>query len=166
MEDKMGRKKEKSQEVRKSSNIKTKKNRNRSNAMTYTLIGFLVLVLLGGAYFYAGSNRVPKIDYDAIKDVSELRGWEMNPILSSQRFFGVASKAYKVAAEIPDVMDSLYCYCNCMLHSGHKSLKTCFTNNHGANCGICIDQALRAYELHKEGKDILTIRKMIDKEFA
>ncbi len=162
----MGRNEIKTSPSKKGSNMKKGAN-NKKNSTTYTLIGVLVVGLLVTAYLLGGSgSKVPVIDYDSIKDVSELREWEMNPILSSQRFFGVASRAYKVAAEIPDVMDSLYCYCNCMIHSGHKSLKTCFTNEHGANCGICIDQALRAYELHKEGKDILTIRKKIDKEFA
>jgi hypothetical protein len=162
----MERKNDNSGTPKKSSNIKKGASKKKSSS-TYALLGFLVVGLLVAAYLFGGSgSRGTAIDYDSIKDVSELRGWEMDPILSSQRFFGVASKAYKVAAEIPDVMDSLYCYCNCMIHSGHKSLKSCFTNEHGANCGICIDQALRAYELHKEGKDILTIRKIIDKEFA
>ena len=151
---------------KKGSNIK-KRASKKKNSSTYALLGFLAVGLLVAVYLFGGSgSRGTTIDYDSIKDVSELREWEMNPILSSQRFFGVASRAYKAAADIPDVMDSLYCYCNCMIHSGHKSLKTCFTNEHGANCGICIDQALRAYELHKEGKDTLTIRKKIDKEFA
>jgi hypothetical protein len=162
----MGIKEFKNSAPKKGGNEKNKKYAKKSSFSTYVIIGALAIGL-GGAYLLTGTgSRGTTIDYDSIKDVSELREWEMNPILSSQRFLGVASRAYKVAAEIPDVMDSLYCYCNCMIHSGHKSLKTCYTNEHGANCGICIDQALRAYELHKEGKDILTIRKIIDKEFA
>ncbi|HLA51310.1 MAG TPA: PCYCGC motif-containing (lipo)protein [Thermodesulfobacteriota bacterium] len=43
---------------------------------------------------------------------------------------------------------------------------TCYVTEHGAECDICIDEAIRAYELYKEGKDTLTIRKTIDKEFS
>lgn len=162
----MERKNDKSGISKRSGNIKKGASKKKSSS-TYAFLGFLVVGLLVAAYLFGGSGgRGTAIDYDSIKDVSELRGWETNAILSSYSFLGVASRAYKVAAEIPDVMDSLHCYCNCMIHSGHKSLKTCFTNEHGANCGICINQALRAYELHKEGEDILTIRKIIDKEFA
>lgn len=162
----MVKNKNKASPPKKGSNVRRRAN-SKKKSTTYALIGVLVIGLLVTVYLLGGSGgKVSVIDYDSIKNVSELRGWETNPILSSQRFFGVASRAYKAAAEIPDVMDSIYCYCNCMIHSGHKSLKTCFTNNHGANCGICINQALKAYELDKEGKDILTIRKEIDEEFA
>ena len=45
---------------------------------------------------------------------------------------GKAAAAHRVAREIPDVLDQLYCYCGCDKHQGHKSLLSCFTDGHAA----------------------------------
>lgn len=43
-------------------------------------------------------------------------------------------KAYQVAKEIPWVLDSIYCYCMCEESPvfKHKSLLSCYVNNHAA----------------------------------
>ena len=48
---------------------------------------------------------------------------------------------------------------------GHMSLLTCFVDQHGAYCDICINEALMAKEMHSAGADIPTIRKAVDKKF-
>jgi len=127
------------------------------------LIG-LSVVGLGGGYLlstYLGSHNE-----ETIKDVSVLRGGETRPTLSPAQFTGKTSNTYEIAREIPEILDSLYCYCDCKKHFGHKSLLTCYVDDHAAYCDVCMDEAIRAYELFKQGKDILTIRKTIDREFA
>ena len=57
---------------------------------------------------------------------------ETRPTLDPARFVGKASAAHQVAREIPDVLDQLYCYCACDKHLGHKSLLSCYTDNHAA----------------------------------
>ena len=57
---------------------------------------------------------------------------EKKPVLSPALFVGQTARAYRVAQEIPDVLDQLYCYCECDKHLGHKSLLSCFTDDHGA----------------------------------
>lgn len=74
--------------------------------------------------------------------------------------------AYQAAQEIPEVLDSLYCYCDCEKHLGHKSLLSCYVDEHAVHCDICINEALMAYDLHKQGADIKTIREKVDKEFS
>ncbi len=128
-----------------------------------TLIALMAIALIGG---YWVSSYFGVSDKGAVMDVSSLRGGETRPTLSPARFTGKAADAYKIAMEIPDVLDSLYCYCHCEKHYGHKSLLSCYVDEHGANCDICMDEAIRAYELFKQGKDILTIRKTIDREFS
>ncbi|MBI5286087.1 MAG: hypothetical protein HY878_00660 [Deltaproteobacteria bacterium] len=93
-------------------------------------------------------------------------GGEKGSILSPNLFKGKTAYTYQIAKEIPDVLDSIYCYCHCQKHSGHKSLLSCYTDNHAAFCDICQDEAIIAYELYKEGKDVQTIKKMVDKRFA
>jgi uncharacterized protein YbaR (Trm112 family) len=57
---------------------------------------------------------------------------EKKPVLSPALFVGQTARAYRIAQEIPDILDQLYCYCECDKHLGHKSLLSCFTDDHGA----------------------------------
>ena len=57
---------------------------------------------------------------------------ETRPTLDPARFVGKAAAAHRVAREIPDVLDRLYCYCRCDKHMGHKSLLSCYTDGHAA----------------------------------
>ena len=41
-------------------------------------------------------------------------------------------KAYQVAKDIPWVLDSIYCYCHCDVFSKHKSLLSCYVDDHAA----------------------------------
>jgi len=57
---------------------------------------------------------------------------ETRPTLDPAQFVGRAAAAHRVAREIPDVLDQLYCYCGCDKHQGHKSLLSCYTDGHAA----------------------------------
>ena len=57
---------------------------------------------------------------------------EARATLDPARFVGKAALAHQVAREIPDVLDQLYCYCECDKHVGHKSLLSCYTDGHAA----------------------------------
>lgn len=141
---------------------KIKKN-NSKKWFTPVIIS-LSVIGLGGGYWvssYFGGNHS-----EEITDLASIKGGETRPTMSPALFVGKASAAYAVAKEIPEVLDHIHCYCECKKHHNHKSLLTCYVTKHGAECDICIDEAIRAYELYKEGKDTLTIRKTIDKEFS
>ena len=86
-------------------------------------------------------------------------------VLNSAIFAGKAGKAYKIAAEIPKVLDSLFCYCYCKKEHNHKNLLTCFTNDHGSKCEICINETLYAYQLYKKGKSLDEIILAVDRKF-
>ena len=94
------------------------------------------------------------------------RGAETRPTLQPSDFTGETALAFQAALEIPEVLDSLYCYCDCEKHSGHKSLLSCYVDEHAVYCDICINEALMAHELHKKGEGIDAIRKAIDERFA
>jgi hypothetical protein len=57
---------------------------------------------------------------------------ETRPTLDPALFVGKAATAHRVAREIPDVLDQLYCYCQCDKHQGHPSLLSCYTDGHAA----------------------------------
>lgn len=84
------------------------------------------------------------------------------PTLSPELFTGNKRLAYLAAKEIPQTLAQLPCYCHCDKSLGHKSLHSCFESEHGANCGICMGEALMAYNLEKRAKLSATeIRKQI-----
>ncbi len=57
---------------------------------------------------------------------------ETRPTLAPATFTGEAAAAYRVAREIPDVLDALTCYCSCRDDYGHVSLLSCYTDGHAA----------------------------------
>ncbi len=130
------------------------------------IIAVVIVIFIGG-YFYNKHTR----DYPiAIKDVSAanidaLRGGETRPTLSPVLFIGEIARAYNIARENLELLDSIYCYCNCKKSFGHKSLLTCFVDQHAVNCDICQDQALYAHSLYKKNNDIAKVRVAVDKRF-
>jgi hypothetical protein len=74
------------------------------------------------------------------------------PTLAPEMFQGTVRAAYAAVREIPETIAQLPCYCHCDRSVGHKSLYSCFVDDHGANCGICMNEALTAYKLQKEQK--------------
>lgn len=94
------------------------------------------------------------------------KGGETRATLQPSQYTGDTALAYQAAMEIPEVLDSLYCYCDCEKHSGHKSLLSCYVDEHAVHCDICIYEALMAHDLHKKGQGIDVIRKAIDERFG
>lgn len=106
---------------------------------------------------------------------SQWRGGETAPILDAaqfrgQTFMGLDVEAgYRAAAEIPDVLDELFCYCFCEdpVHSpAHKSLRSCFTDLHASQCVVCQKEVMRARELVRQGVPLPKIERAIDAEFS
>jgi hypothetical protein len=70
----------------------------------------------------------------AQKDESLRRG-EVRATLDPRMFSDPrVREAYRVAKEIPWVLDSIYCYCKCEESPAfrHKSLLSCYVDNHAA----------------------------------
>jgi len=74
-------------------------------------------------------------------------------------------RAYEAAREAPQVLDGLYCHCQCREHFGHRSLLTCFQSEHGASCDICIGEAILAAEMHRQGRTFEEIRREVDARY-
>lgn len=69
---------------------------------------------------------------------------------------------YAEVAKIPQVIDGIYCYCHCSEHHDHRSLLSCFEDDHGAQCEICLAEAFGAAMMHREGASLDEIRRVID----
>jgi hypothetical protein len=72
--------------------------------------------------------------------------------LAPEKFAGQTREAYRAVREIPQTIAQLPCYCHCDRGNGHKSLYSCFEGEHAAHCGVCINEALLAYQLEKKEK--------------
>ena len=77
---------------------------------------------------------------------------DLPPTLSPNMFMGAARAAYTIAQEIPEALAQIPCYCHCDMNFGHQSLHSCFQDDHGASCGICMNEAMAAYKYQKEQK--------------
>lgn len=93
----------------------------------------------------APSARVPAY----AKTAAEWKS--LPPTLAPEQFVGKTRAAYLAVKEIPQTIAQLPCYCYCDEGHGHKSLQTCFVDDHASHCAVCVEEALLAYALHKEG---------------
>ena len=73
---------------------------------------------------------------------------------------------YSKAAEMPEVLDGIYCYCNCAEHAGHYSLLDCFTSDHAAGCDICLSEAEMAIRMTSRGHSLDEIRLVVDATYG
>jgi hypothetical protein len=88
-------------------------------------------------------------------------------VLPAARYAGMpgVGEVYQMAAEIPGVMDGVYCYCECLTNFGHYSLLECFINDHAAACDICLREAIMAYEMTSRGDSLDDIRQEVDRRY-
>jgi hypothetical protein len=146
--------------------------RTKGKKKNLFIVIFAGLALVaGGLYFYDSINKGDSAERYKNQqaatplDPSFLRGGEKRPTLSPARFTGKVAAAYKIAEQNPVLLDSMYCYCNCKKTIGHKSLLSCYADNHAAGCGICRDEAYFALSQYQSGMNIVEVRKAVDKRF-
>jgi hypothetical protein len=89
----------------------------------------------------------------------------------------VVTAAYQFAAEHPEILSYVPCFCGCE-NAGHTGSHDCFVkardaqgnvvewDEHGVSCTVCIDVANRSRQLYASGANVRDIRASIDKEFA
>ena len=138
----MGKKKKR----RPTKNVAKSNQTQRSKRPHYPLIAVGIgcaLLILGGAYFLlqktkdqdsraSQQGRVAVTSPQETKQVAVTRLLETRPTLPPQMFTGKARRAYRIAREIPEVLDKLYCYCRCRENFKHKNLLSCYVDNHAA----------------------------------
>jgi hypothetical protein len=89
----------------------------------------------------------------------------------------VIRAAYQFAAEHPEVLSYVPCFCGCE-RAGHRGNEDCFVrerdvngdvvawDDHGMECAICLDVADRSRKLFASGASVKDIRDAIEKEFG
>ena len=102
----------------------------RARPAALFVVSCLGVAFLGGAEAPAGPAIRPALSSTPVAHHVAWR--ETRATLDPALFVGKAAAAHKVAREIPEVLDQLYCYCQCDKHVGHKSLLSCYTDGHAA----------------------------------
>ena len=74
------------------------------------------------------------------------------PTLDPEVFRGITRDAYRAVKQIPTTIAQLPCYCHCDEGMGHKSLYSCFEDDHASHCDVCVREALMALRLEREEK--------------
>ena len=129
-------------------------------AVPWVAVGVLAIIAAGVWWGFfsltAGHHPDPRPDLSA------------ETVLPAARYaeYARVGAVYAQAAEIPSVLDGLYCYCDCSRHSGHRSLFSCFESDHGAACDICLSEAALAYRMTKTGRSLEEIRDAIDELYG
>jgi hypothetical protein len=89
----------------------------------------------------------------------------------------IVTAAYQFAAEHPEVLSYVPCFCGCQ-RAGHQGNADCFVKSraengdviewedHGADCAVCLDVATRSRQMYSSGASVSDIRTAIDKEFG
>jgi hypothetical protein len=119
---------------------------------------FLMITMLSAPFLQSDDEVVPH--YNA----APAKGDRLDPILTRDQLWGENAQfsyqthAYDLAAKIPAVIHQQPCYCYCDRGMGHKSLHSCFSGTHGAQCGTCLKELYYTYQMHKQGKTAQQIR--------
>jgi hypothetical protein len=89
----------------------------------------------------------------------------------------VVAAAFQFAAEHPEVLSYVPCFCGCQ-QGGHKGNHDCFVRSratngdvleweeHGLECAVCIDVATRSRQMYASGASVADIRAAVEKEFS
>jgi Protein of unknown function with PCYCGC motif len=89
----------------------------------------------------------------------------------------VITAAYKFAAEHPEVLTFVPCFCGCE-RGGHKGNEDCFVKTradngdvveweeHGMECNVCLDVAQQAMQMHASGASVRDIRKSVEAKWS
>jgi uncharacterized protein with PCYCGC motif len=89
----------------------------------------------------------------------------------------VVAAAFQFAAEHPEVLSYIPCFCGCQ-NGGHKGNHDCFVRSratngdvieweeHGVECAVCIDVATRSRQMYASGASVGDIRAAVEKEFS
>jgi hypothetical protein len=89
----------------------------------------------------------------------------------------VVRATYDFAANHPEVLKYVPCYCGCG-SQGHKANESCFVarrdakgnvlewDTHGFGCTICIDVARQAMQMYSSGADVMAIRAAVEKRWG
>jgi hypothetical protein len=133
--------------------------KQKTPAIRFVVLGLAVVVLFLGL----AATRTANAGHPAPR-----QGLTAADVAPAERYaaYPRIAEVYEMVAQIPHVIDGIYCHCDCSKHSDHRSLLTCFQDDHGAACDVCLTEAALAFRMVGEGRSLKEIRKAVDALYA
>ena len=92
---------------------------------------------------------------------------KVNKVLDPAGFSDPQTRAaYEAAKQYAHVLEEIYCYCRCKENIGHRALVECFETGHATNCNVCMNSAIIAARMTRDGKTPKEINKALDALYA
>jgi hypothetical protein len=153
------------------------------------LIASIVVVLIGGVVYWRSGQPAADVAQAATPVVTEVPEVMQKPHPQKDlpplqfptypmgRPVEVVRAAYQFAAEHPEILSYVPCFCGCE-RQGHHGNHDCFVraraangdviewDPHGMECNVCLDVAQRSMQMHAAGASVTDIRAAIEKEWA
>jgi hypothetical protein len=114
----------------------------------------LAAIMTSPAQYFGRPMEVP-----AYHNAGYAKGDVLPPILTPRqltypetKYRPVQLHAYELAAKVPQVIYQQPCYCRCDQGYGHKSLRSCFEDEHGGNCATCMKELYYSYQMTQQKK--------------
>jgi hypothetical protein len=120
---------------------------------------FIVLVTITTSAQWLSPKGIPAYHSTAPRKADKLP-----PILpASQRTgpyfqYKFQTLSYQLAEKHQAVLHQQPCYCYCDRGHGHKSLRSCFQDTHGATCAACMKEVFYTDQMLKQKKTPAQIR--------
>ncbi|GEM_PF-1938968 len=80
-------------------------------------------------------------------------------------------QGYRIATQIPGVLEKIPCFCGCGKESQHRNLKDCFFradgsfDEHGSGCNVCDREAIDVKKWLRKGLSMEEIRNRIEEKY-
>ncbi|GMT42960.1 MAG: hypothetical protein IEMM0002_1371 [bacterium] len=147
---------------------KSKKKGGKNNALLVVVVA--VFMVMAGYLAMKSDGASSGIDKNVANSTEKTDRpvnallIETRPIVNSGYYKGRVAQIYQWAEEVPQAYDALYCYCRCSDNPNlkHKTLLTCYTNDHASKCNICLKEGQMAWEMTQKGMSPKEIRVEVD----
>jgi len=150
------------------------------------VVGYVVYTKSSAAPDSAGSSaQVTPAPMTPVEPVSAKLGPHIQaslPPLPMQAYapprpMETVKAVYKFAAEHPEILSYVPCFCGCE-KGGHHDNEDCFVARrdakgdvvewepHGLDCTVCLDVAVQAMQMHASGASVRDIRASVEQKWA
>ncbi len=106
------------------------KSKERKSTKKRSPLGWMIAVGVGASLVVAFVFFIPESAPWGLPAIPR------NPrpaTLSPELFTGKVAKVYRIAQEVPELLERMPCYCGCYVNPGHQNNLDCYTDRHSVS---------------------------------